>query len=91
MKDKIKKNSEGIRFISAIISGLIVTVCTAIVSSPYFWGHSMIERGNSLGWWVIILWTWVLYTFAFHIILRWIDKGREKAKEKELDKMARDN
>ncbi len=87
----IKKTSSSVGFISAVILGLMATVCVGILVIPYYGGYRMITNGDNGGWWVIGVWTWIIFFICFHQMMKWIDKGKEIREKKKIDEMAKQN
>lgn len=90
--DKIKKTSEGVRFASAAIMGIIVTIAITLIASPYYLAYYLIMNDETGGWWLLFGWTWMIFTFVFHLMIKWIDKGKEEGvDDKQIKKLTREN
>lgn len=90
--NNLSRTNDVVRFISAAVLGIAATLCTILIAIPYYWGYKTITNGSYFGWVVIGVWTWLMFTFAFHMMMKWIDKGREqKKKEKQFDESAKKN
>lgn len=90
--EDIKKTDGCIRFISAAIMGILVTICLGMVALPYYWAYHLINNGYNNGWYLVFGWTWLVSTSLFHLLIKWIDKGKEEGKnDKEISKLTREN